>query len=56
MATSGRLSGEAHLIGSVPLADAEAVFRTVAAALRPSLRRIPDGETGSGGDGSSFRA
>jgi len=46
MATSGRLSGEAHLIGSVPLADAEAVFRTVAAALGPSLRRIPDGETG----------
>jgi hypothetical protein len=46
MATSGKLSGEAHLIGSVPLADAEAVFRTVAAALGPLLRRIPDGETG----------
>ena len=36
----------AHLIGSVPLADAETVFRTVAAELGGSLRRIPDGETG----------
>ena len=35
-----------HLIGSVPLADAEAVFRTVAAALGPYLSRLPDGETG----------
>lgn len=35
-----------HLIGSVPLDDAEAVFRTVAGALGPSLRRLPDGETG----------
>ena len=45
MPTSGRPSGEAHLIGSVPLADAETVLRTVAAALGPFLRRIPDGET-----------
>ena len=44
MTTSGR--GAAHLIGSVPLPDAEAVFRTVAAALGPFLRRMPDGETG----------
>jgi hypothetical protein len=36
----------AHLVGSVPLADAEAVFRTVAGALGPHLRRLPDGETG----------
>ncbi len=36
----------AHLVGSVPLADAETVFRTAAAALGPHLRRIPDGETG----------
>ena len=35
-----------HLIGSVPLADTEHVFRTVAAALGPHLRRLPDGETG----------
>jgi hypothetical protein len=38
--------GGVHLIGSVPLADAEAVFRTVAAALGPYLSRLPDGETG----------
>ncbi len=35
-----------HLIGSVPMSDAESVFRTVAGALGPHLRRIPDGETG----------
>jgi hypothetical protein len=35
-----------HLIGSVPLADAETVFRTVAGELGPWLRRMPDGETG----------
>jgi hypothetical protein len=35
-----------HLIGSVPLADAATVFRTVAGALGPWLARIPDGETG----------
>ena len=36
----------AHLVGSVPLTDAETVFRTVSGALAPHLRRIPDGETG----------
>ena len=36
----------AHLVGSVPLADSEAVFRTVGGALGGHLRRIPDGETG----------
>jgi len=46
MTTSRQSIGAAHLIGSVPLPDAEAVFRTVAAALGPFLRRIPDGETG----------
>ena len=35
-----------HLVGSIPLPDAEAVFRTVSAALGPHLVRIPDGETG----------
>ncbi len=38
--------GGAHLIGSVPMANAETVFRTVMADLGPHLRRIPDGETG----------
>ncbi len=36
----------AHLVGSVPLADSEAVFRAAAAALSGRLRRLPDGETG----------
>ena len=36
----------AHLIGSVPLADAETVFRTVCGALWAALLRVPDGETG----------
>lgn len=37
----------AHLIGSVPLPDAETVFRTVARELGLYLPRIPDGETGN---------
>jgi hypothetical protein len=32
-------------VGSVPLADAEAVFRAAAGALWGALRRVPDGET-----------
>ena len=35
-----------HLIGSVPLADAESVFRALAGELGPWLKRLPDGETG----------
>jgi hypothetical protein len=35
-----------HLVGSIPLPDAESVFRTVSAALGPHLLRLPDGETG----------
>src|SRR4030095_12522264 len=38
--------GGVHLIGSVPMADAESVFRAVADALGRHLRRLPDGETG----------
>jgi hypothetical protein len=36
----------AHLVGSVPLPDAETVLRTVSGALGPHLARLPDGETG----------
>lgn len=36
----------AHLVGSVPLADAEAVFRAASEGLGDQLRRIPDGEIG----------
>ena len=39
----------AHLVGSVPLPDAETVFRTVSGAWGPHLRRISDGETGRRG-------
>jgi hypothetical protein len=36
-----------HLVGSVPLADAETVFRTVSGVIGPYLKRLPDGETGA---------
>jgi hypothetical protein len=35
-----------HLVGSVPLSNAEEVFRTASAILGGRLRRLPDGETG----------
>ena len=35
-----------HLVGSVPLGDAEDVFRAATSILGGRLRRIPDGETG----------
>src|SRR5262249_37046912 len=35
-----------HLVGSIPLPDAETVFRSVCGALGPHLVRVPDGETG----------
>jgi ubiquinone/menaquinone biosynthesis C-methylase UbiE len=51
MTTGDRtLAHGAHLVGSVPLASAEAVFRTVAAEIGDRLRRIPDGETGPRSD------
>jgi hypothetical protein len=36
----------AHLVGSVPLAGSEQVFRQAAGHLGAHLRRVPDGETG----------
>lgn len=35
-----------HMIGSLPLADAETAFRTVGGALGAHMRCLPDGETG----------
>src|ERR1700755_3013961 len=35
-----------HFVGSIPLPDAETVFRTLSAATGPRLKRLPDGETG----------
>src|SRR5712671_3157137 len=35
-----------HFVGSIPLPDAESVFRTLSEVAGPYLRRLPDGETG----------
>ena len=35
-----------HLVGSIPLPDAETVFRTISTAVGRHLVRLPDGETG----------
>ena len=35
-----------HFVGSIPLPDAETVFRTLSAATGPHVKRLPDGETG----------
>jgi hypothetical protein len=35
-----------HLVGSVPLADADAVFKATSEILGSRIRRLPDGETG----------
>src|SRR5215470_9014985 len=51
MTDTTRIQGHGvHLVGSVPLASADAVFRTVAAEIGDRLRRIPDGETGPRSD------
>jgi hypothetical protein len=39
-----------HLVGSVPMASAQAVFEHVSAVLGQRLKRIPDGETGERSD------
>jgi len=39
------MTHDVHIVGSVPLADAEQVFSTLASALGTSLKRMPDGET-----------
>jgi hypothetical protein len=41
-----RIVESVHLVGSVPLESAAAVFRAVSDVLGPRLPRIPDGETG----------
>jgi hypothetical protein len=48
MTTSDQRGGPrgVHLVGSVPLENAEQVFRTANDILGGRLRRIPDGETG----------
>lgn len=39
-----------YLVGSVPLADSETVFRATAETLGDLIARMPDGETGARGD------
>jgi hypothetical protein len=39
-----------HLVGSVPLADTETVFRATAEILGERIKRMPDGETGTRAD------
>jgi methionine synthase II (cobalamin-independent) len=45
-----------HLVGSIPLADSESVFRAVAGTLGEHVSRIPDGETGPRTRWSSWTA
>ncbi|HEY3919674.1 MAG TPA: hypothetical protein VGL83_17930 [Stellaceae bacterium] len=40
------MAHDAYLVGSVPMANAEAVFTAVGGALGSRIKRIPDGETG----------
>ena len=35
-----------HFVGSIPLPDAETVFRTLSGAVGSHVARLPDGETG----------
>ena len=46
MTTSVQPKPVVHFVGSIPLPDAETVFRTLSTAAGPHLRRLPDGETG----------
>jgi len=48
--------GGLALVGSIPLADAETVFRTVAQSLAGRVGRIPDGETGARSRWNSWTA
>ncbi|HUS14929.1 MAG TPA: hypothetical protein VM536_07895 [Chloroflexia bacterium] len=46
MTASNQQPRGVHLVGSVPLENAEQVFRTTSSILGARLRRVPDGETG----------
>jgi len=46
MNTSGKKPRGVHLVGSVPLKNAEEVFRMASSILGDRLSRLPDGETG----------
>lgn len=61
-APGGHLLGEnerprgIHLVGSIPLADAKAVFRAVGESVGRHVRRVPDGETGKRSRWNSWTA
>jgi hypothetical protein len=40
------MAHDCYLVGSVPMANAEAVFSAVSSALGATIKQIPDGETG----------
>ena len=46
MSRPARKPLEINLVGSVPLADSEAVFKALADGMGPRIKRLPDGETG----------
>jgi hypothetical protein len=46
MTTGERRALRAHLVGSIPLPDSAAVFRTLSRTVGPYVARMPDGETG----------
>jgi hypothetical protein len=46
MTNADRAATAVHLVGSIPLPDAETVFRNVSGAVGKYLVRLPDGETG----------
>lgn len=45
-----------HLVGSIPLVDAQAVFRAVGESVGRHVRRVPDGETGKRSRWNSWTA
>lgn len=55
IAADGRPQG-VHLVGSIPLSDAESVFRAVGESLGNYVHRIPDGETGKRSRWNSWTA
>jgi hypothetical protein len=55
-AARGGTGGGVHLVGSIPLADAESVLRAAATALGSRVRRLPDGETGARSRWNSWTA
>lgn len=54
--TNTAIAKGCHLVGSVPLPDAESVFRQCMAVCPDRLKRVPDGETGNRQMFTTFQA